>query len=242
MTGTPDNPPPGNTPPLRVLVADDQATVREGLVTLLGLAPGIAVVGAAADGAQAIALTADLHPDVVLMDLGMPTVDGVTATARIRADHPTTQVVVLTTFADDTNILAALHAGALGYLTKDAGRAQITRALHTAAAGQAVLDPAVHTRLLAAASASTPLPPGAGAPLPDGLTAREADVLALIAAGLTNPRSPRGSTSPRPPSKPTSTTCSTRPGHTTARRPSATPTTTTSPTRLPRNGFRSADR
>ena len=169
-----------------MLVADDQTTVREGLVTLLGLTPGIQVVGAAADGAQAIALTAELHPDVVLMDLGMPTIDGVTATARIRAEHPATQVVVLTTFADDTNILAALHAGALGYLTKDAGRAQITRALHTAAAGQAVLDPAVHARLLAAASANTPPPPGAAAALPDGLTVREAEVLALIAAGLTN--------------------------------------------------------
>jgi len=120
------------------------------------------------------------------MDLGMPTVDGVTATARIRAEHPDTQVVVLTTYADDTNILAALNAGALGYLTKDAGRVQITRALRTAAAGQAVLDPAVHTRLLAAASANTPPPPGPAAPLPDGLTAREADVLALIAGGLTN--------------------------------------------------------
>ena len=143
---------PHTAQPLRVLVADDQTTVREGLVTLLGLAPGIQVVGAAADGAQAIDLTADLHPDVVLMDLGMPSIDGVTATARIRTEHPDTQVVVLTTFADDTNILAALQAGALGYLTKDAGRAQIARALHTAAAGQAVLDPAVHTRLLAAAS------------------------------------------------------------------------------------------
>jgi DNA-binding NarL/FixJ family response regulator len=188
MTGTPTTvgPAPDGGPSVRVLVADDQATVREGLVTLLGLAPGIEVVGAAADGAQAIALTADLHPDVVLMDLGMPTVDGVTATARIRADHPETEVVVLTTYADDTNILAALNAGALGYLTKDAGRAQITRALRTAAAGQAVLDPAVHARLLAAASANTPLTPGPAAPLPDGLTAREADVLALIAAGLTN--------------------------------------------------------
>jgi DNA-binding NarL/FixJ family response regulator len=184
--------PPGSSPadtdtPLRVLVADDQATVREGLVTLLGLSPGIQVVGAAADGAKAITLTAELHPDVVLMDLGMPVVDGVTATARIRNEHPDTQVVVLTTFADDTNILAALHAGALGYLTKDAGRAQISRALHTAAAGQAVLDPAVHARLLAAA---TRPPPPAAAPaatgLPDGLTVREAEVLALIAAGLTN--------------------------------------------------------
>jgi len=186
MTGTPDRPVPGNAPPLRVLVADDQTTVREGLVTLLGLAPGIQVVGAAADGEQAITLTAELHPDVVLMDLSMPVVDGVTATARIRDEHPDTQVVVLTTFADDTNILAALRAGDLGYLTKDAGRAQIARALHTAAAGQAVLDPAVHSRLLAAASANTSLPPAAAAPLPDGLTAREGEVLALIAAGLTN--------------------------------------------------------
>ena len=94
MTGTPDSPVPGNAPPLRVLVADDQTTVREGLVTLLGLAPGIQVVGVAADGAQAIALTADLHPDVVLMDLGMPTIDGVTATARIRAEHPDTRLFV----------------------------------------------------------------------------------------------------------------------------------------------------
>ena len=183
----PNRQPPGRQhPPLRVVVADDQTTVREGLVTLLGLAPGIQVVGAAADGAQAIALTAELHPDVVLMDLGMPVVDGVTATGRIRAEHPETQVVVLTTFADDTNILAALHAGALGYLTKDAGRAQIARALHTAAAGQAVLDPAVHARLLAAATGQRTAPPGPAAPLPDGLTAREAEVLALIAAGLTN--------------------------------------------------------
>ena len=119
------------------------------------------------------------------MDLGMPRVDGVTATARIRAEYPHTQVVVLTTFADDTHILAALRAGALGFLTKDAGRVQIARALHTAATGQAVLDPVVYARLLAAASE----PAGSAArsaSLPDGLTAREADVLALIADGLTN--------------------------------------------------------
>jgi DNA-binding NarL/FixJ family response regulator len=185
MTIPPGNASPDTDTPLRVLVADDQATVREGLVTLLGLSPGIEVVGAAADGAQAITLTAELHPDVVLMDLSMPVVDGVTATARIRHEYPDTQVVVLTTFADNTNILAALQAGALGYLTKDAGRAQIARALHTAAAGQAVLDPAVHARLLAAAAQGS-VPSAGGGPLPDGLTTREAEVLALIAAGLTN--------------------------------------------------------
>jgi DNA-binding NarL/FixJ family response regulator len=172
-------------PRLRVVVTDDQAIVREGLVTLLGLLPDIDVVGAAADGEQAVALTAQHAPDVVLMDLGMPRVDGVTATARIRAEYPHTQVVVLTTFADDTHILAALRAGALGFLTKDAGRVQIARALHTAATGQAVLDPVVYARLLAAVGDQAP----AGsrtASLPDGLTAREADVLALIADGLTN--------------------------------------------------------
>jgi DNA-binding NarL/FixJ family response regulator len=173
-------------PRLRVVVADDQAAVREGLVTLLGLLPDIEVVGAAADGEQAIALTVRHDPDVVLMDLTMPHIDGVTATARIRAEHPRTQVVVLTTFADDTNILAALRAGALGFLTKDAGRAQIARALHTAAAGQAVLDLAVHARLLARVSDPAPPASAATVPLPDGLTTREAEVLALIAEGLTN--------------------------------------------------------
>jgi DNA-binding NarL/FixJ family response regulator len=174
------------TPVLRVVVADDQTTVREGLVTLLGLLPDIEVVGAAADGEQAVELVARHAPDVVLMDLGMPRVDGVAATARIHDEYPGTQVVVLTTFADDTSILAALRAGALGYLTKDAGRAQIARALHTAAAGQVVLDPAVHARLLAAASDPPAQPPPPPATLPDGLTAREAEVLALIAEGLTN--------------------------------------------------------
>jgi DNA-binding NarL/FixJ family response regulator len=177
----------GGQPLVRVVVADDQAIVREGLVTLLGLLPDIDVVAAAADGEQAVALTAEHDPDVVLMDLGMPRVDGVAATTRIRRDHPRTQVVVLTTFADDDLVVTALQAGAIGFLTKDAGRTEIARALHTAAAGQAVLDPEVYTRLVARAarSASTPsisLEPA----LPDGLTLREAEVLSLIAAGLSN--------------------------------------------------------
>jgi DNA-binding NarL/FixJ family response regulator len=176
---------PGSAPVLRVVVADDQTIVREGLVTLLGLAPDIEVVGAAADGEQAVELVAHHSPDVVLMDLGMPRMDGVTATSRICQEHPGTRVVVLTTFADDTSILAALRAGALGYLTKDAGRAQIAQAVRTAAAGQAVLDPTVQARLIAAAS-HLPQAPSASIDLPDGLTTREAEVLALIAAGLTN--------------------------------------------------------
>jgi len=172
-------------PRLRVVVADDQTTVRDGLVTLLDLLPDIDVVGTAADGEQAVALVAQHGPDVVLMDLRMPRLDGIAATARIRAEHLHTQVVVLTTYADETSILAALHAGALGYLTKDAGREQIARALHTAAAGQAILDPAVHARLLAATQPSSPAAPQPTL-LPAGLTAREGEVLGLIAAGLTN--------------------------------------------------------
>jgi DNA-binding NarL/FixJ family response regulator len=177
----------GAQPLVRVVVADDQAIVREGLVTLLGLLPDIDVVAAAADGEQAVALTAEHDPDVVLMDLGMPRVDGVAATIRIRRDHPRTHVVVLTTFADDDLVVSALQAGAIGFLTKDAGRTEIARALHTAAAGQAVLDPEVYTHLVARAARSTSAPSSSSeAALPDGLTLREAEVLSLIAAGLSN--------------------------------------------------------
>src|SRR3984885_15193698 len=137
--------------PVTVVVADDQSAVREGLVLLLGTLPGIAVAGQAADGEAAVELVAATRPQVVLMDLNMPGCDGVTATARITAGHPGTRVVVLTTYADDASIIGALRAGALGYLTKDATRAEIGRAIHAAAAGQAILDPSVQQRLLNAA-------------------------------------------------------------------------------------------
>ncbi|GIH13730.1 response regulator transcription factor [Rugosimonospora africana] len=168
---------------IRVVVADDQTAVREGLALLLGLLDDVDVVGSAADGDEAVALVAEHGADVVLMDLRMPRCDGVTATARIRADHPETQIVVLTTYAEDADILAALRAGALGYLTKDAGRAQIAAAVRAAANGQSVLDPQVQQRLLAAATGAAPVTEGG---LPDGLTAREGDVLRLIAGGLSN--------------------------------------------------------
>jgi DNA-binding NarL/FixJ family response regulator len=167
---------------MRLVVADDQTVVREGLVTLLSTMAGIEVVGSAADGEEAVALVAQHAPDVVLMDLRMPRLDGIEATRRIRADHPGVQVVVLTTYADDESIVHALQAGALGYLTKDAGREHICRALEAAAAGQAVLDPAVQARLVGAARLPSPAP----AQLPDGLTEREGEVLRLIAAGKSN--------------------------------------------------------
>jgi DNA-binding NarL/FixJ family response regulator len=169
-------------PDLRLIVADDQTAVREGLATLLSLVPGIEVVAVARDGREALALALHHDPDVVLMDLRMPVMDGVEATRRIRAQRPEVEVVVLTTHSDDASILDALGAGARGFLTKDAGRSEIAIALRAAAAGQTLLAPQVHDRLLAAARPSQPSP----RQLPDGLTAREADVLQLIAAGLTN--------------------------------------------------------
>ncbi|MFC9692343.1 response regulator [Kribbella sp. NPDC056951] len=163
---------------IRVLVADDQQVVREGLVALLELIDGIEVTGAAANGAEAVDLVARGNVDVVLMDLRMPVLDGVDATARITADFPDVAVLVLTTYADDASIATALRAGARGYLTKDAGRVEIGAALRSTAAGQSTFDPEV-TRKLVAGLAPEP-------PTTDGLTARETEVLRLIARGLSN--------------------------------------------------------
>jgi len=178
---------------IRVLVADDQALVREGLMTLLETAAGIDPVAAARDGEEAVTLAAEHRPDVVLMDLRMPGVDGVEATRRILASQPDTEVVVLTTHADEASILDALGAGARGYLTKDAGLAEISRAIQAAAAHQALLDPVVQEQLLAAAASGgraggQARPPAKEEPadLPDDLTPREAEVLSLIARGLSN--------------------------------------------------------
>jgi DNA-binding NarL/FixJ family response regulator len=173
-----------NTEPVTVVVADDQSAVREGLVLLLGTLPGIAVTGEAEDGEAAVEVVAAQRPQVVLMDLNMPGCDGVEATRRIRASYPQTQVVVLTTYSDDESIISALRAGALGYLTKDATRAEIGRAVLAAAAGQAVMDPEVQQRLLSAA-VRAPAPPS-GDPEEGDLTPRESDVLRLIAAGKSN--------------------------------------------------------
>ncbi len=172
------------TEPVRVLVVDDQALVREGLMTLLEAAEQIKPVAAAADGEEAVALAARHRPDVVLMDLRMPKLGGAEATRQILAARPETEIVVLTTHADEASILDALRAGARGYLTKDAGIAEISRAVHAAANHQALLDPIVQSRLLEAAGAGAR--PAQPAQLPDELTPREGEVLALIARGLSN--------------------------------------------------------
>ncbi|MGI5131727.1 response regulator [Pseudonocardia sp. CA-107938] len=166
---------------IRVLVADDQRVVREGLTMVLGLLPDVEVVGAAPDGEAAIAMAAELRPDVVLMDLRMPRCDGVEATRRLRAEQPDVRVVVLTTYSDDRSVLDALRAGARGYLTKDAGGAEIHQALRHVLDDRAAIDPAVAHHLVDAVVESRPPQPG-----PDGLTPREVEVLGLVAKGLSN--------------------------------------------------------
>jgi DNA-binding NarL/FixJ family response regulator len=168
---------------LRVVIADDQRVIRDGMRLMLSLMDGVEVVAVAGDGDEAIAAVAEHDPDVVLMDLRMPRCDGVTATRRIRAEYPRTQIVVLTTFAENTEMLAALRAGARGYLTKDATADQVVQAVRRVASGQADLAPEVQHRLLEMLPPDRPM--RAGGP-PDDLTERELEVLQLVATGMSN--------------------------------------------------------
>jgi DNA-binding NarL/FixJ family response regulator len=167
--------------PIRVVLADDQRVVREGLVMLLGLLPGVEVVGAAADGEEAVRLAVVRRADVVLMDLRMPRLDGIEATRRLAIERPAARVIALTTYADEPTVLGALRAGARGFLTKDAGAEELHGAIEAVARGEAALDPAVQHHVVAAVAEA----PEART-LPDGLTPREAEVLGLIADGLSN--------------------------------------------------------
>ncbi len=172
--------------PIRVLVADDQRTVRDGLSMLVGLIDGVEVVGAACDGVEAVELAQTERPDVVLMDLRMPRMEGAEATRQIRTELPDTQVLVLTTYADDESLFPALQAGARGYLTKDASAEEIEHAIRALVAGETHLDPIVQQRLVAAVLDTNPIPDAPVQSLPDDLTPREAEVLKLIASGLSN--------------------------------------------------------
>ena len=177
---------------IRILIADDQPVVRDGLAMLLGLIDDVEVVATAADGVEALERACAKRPDIVLMDLRMPRMEGAEATRQILASVPDTRVLVLTTYSDDEFLFPALQAGARGYLTKDATAEEIEHAIRAIAAGQTHLDPAIQQRLVTAVLDQTQPPAAsatAGVPssdLPDELTPREVEVLKLIASGLSN--------------------------------------------------------
>jgi len=164
-------------PTIRILLADDHDVVRRGLTALLDGTDGFAVVGAAADGEEAVAMAGEHRPDVVLMDLSMPGVDGIEATRRLMAERPESRVVVLTSFSDRERILDALDAGAVGYLLKDAEPDELLRGIAAAARGESPLAPKAAKAVLTARAESRPAAE---------LTAREQEVLALLAEGLAN--------------------------------------------------------
>ncbi|MFF4630028.1 response regulator [Streptomyces griseorubiginosus] len=164
------------SPTIRVLIADDHPVVRDGLAALLSTQPDFTVVGEAANGAEALHLTATLAPDVVLMDLQMPGMDGMAATAAIRAAHPEVRVLVLTTYDTDADIAAAVDAGAVGYLLKDTGRHELCEAVRSAARGGAALSPTVAAKVLAHMRGDRG----------SGLSGREFEVLSAVARGQSN--------------------------------------------------------
>lgn len=170
-----------NPVPLRIFIADDHPIVRRGLRDLLETEDGIQVVGEASNGLQAVRRAAELKPDLVLMDLVMPELDGIEATRRIKADNPDIQVLVLTSFATDDKVFPAIKAGALGYLIKDTGAEELLEAIHRSRSGEPTLHPSIAQKVLAEISGPSSQPP-----TPDPLTERELEVLKLVARGLNN--------------------------------------------------------
>jgi DNA-binding NarL/FixJ family response regulator len=170
--------------PIRILIADDHAHFRDGLKALLASAPDLVVIGEAGDGGEAIALAADLQPDVILMDLGMPGVGGIDATRRILRTSPHIAVLVVSMFDDDDSVFAALQAGARGYLLKGALKAEILRSIRAVSSGEAIFGPAIARRLMQYFSHPHPAAPPDAFP---ELTERESEILELIARHETNP-------------------------------------------------------
>ncbi len=170
-------------PAVRVLIVDDQALFREALATLLEVQPEIEVVGEASDGEQAVRLCAELRPDVALMDIRMPVLDGIAATTRLRAEQPGVRVLALTTFDDDADVFAALRAGAVGYLLKDVSSTRLVEALVAARRGESVLQPSVAAKLVAKVAQ---MPVEVPQPLVTPLSDRELEVIRLLADGHSN--------------------------------------------------------
>lgn len=172
--------------PIRVLLVDDQALFREGLRTLLSIWPDLEVVGEAGDGAEAVETAVALRPDVVLMDLRMPVLDGVAATRRLRQELPDCKIIVLTTFDDDEHVFDGLRAGAVGYLLKDVPSEKLVEAIRAAADGTSFLQPSIAAKVLAEFTRLTPTTAPAAQPLVEPLSERELEILALLAAGGSN--------------------------------------------------------
>ncbi|MEI6044891.1 MAG: response regulator transcription factor [Chloroflexota bacterium] len=178
---------------IRLLLVDDQALFREGLRTLLSIQPDLKVVGEAGNGQQALELVASLHPEVVLMDLRMPVLDGVATTRQLRQSHPECRVIVLTTFDDDEYVFEGLRAGAVGYLLKDVPSEKLVEAIRTAARGETFLQPSVAAKVVAEFSRLSGIrPPDPSTqvfkkqPLLEALSERELEILRLVAQGANN--------------------------------------------------------
>lgn len=166
---------------IKILIADDHEIVREGLRTFLKSQPGFEIIGEADDGAKAVNLAKILNPDVILMDLVMPVMDGISATRQIMKDNPSAHILVLTSFAEDEKVFPAVKAGALGYLLKDSSPADLLDAIRQVSLGESALHPSIARKVLKELNRSSTTPP-----ITEQLTPREIDVLKLVAEGLSN--------------------------------------------------------